>query len=75
MAFQKRVCRWCKQEFELHPGKPGFVDECPEHSDHEEVLEYPAATQSRYEDGTGFQITTRAQLDRMNALRKNTEEK
>lgn len=27
-----RVCRHCSREFELRPGKPGYADECPEHS-------------------------------------------
>lgn len=75
MAFPVRVCRACGQEFELKPGKPGYVNECPTCSDLSEILDYPAATQSRYEDGSGFQITTRARLDQMNAMRKNAEEK
>ena len=27
-----KVCRHCGDEFELRPGKPGLIDECPLHA-------------------------------------------
>ncbi|MGA3160128.1 MAG: hypothetical protein ABSC77_02845 [Terracidiphilus sp.] len=29
MAFPIKTCVVCSQEFELHPGKPGFANRCP----------------------------------------------
>jgi len=29
MAFPKRICSICSEEFELKPGKPGFANRCP----------------------------------------------
>lgn len=33
MAFPRRTCVVCAEEFELRPGKPGFANRCPECSD------------------------------------------
>ena len=27
---RKQVCRYCQKEFVPEPGKPGYIDECPE---------------------------------------------
>ena len=35
MAFPKKVCVVCEEEFELRPGKPGFANRCPECSEPE----------------------------------------
>jgi hypothetical protein len=29
MAFPKRICSICSEEFELKPDKPGFANRCP----------------------------------------------
>ena len=29
MAFPIKTCVVCSEEFELHPGKPGFANRCP----------------------------------------------
>jgi hypothetical protein len=29
MAFPIKTCVACGEEFELHPGKPGFANRCP----------------------------------------------
>ena len=36
MAFPIKTCVVCHQEFELHPGKPGFANRCPSCSEPEE---------------------------------------
>lgn len=33
MAFPIKVCVVCGEKFELRPGKPGFVNRCPECSE------------------------------------------
>jgi hypothetical protein len=30
MAFPKKICTVCAEEFELKPDKPGFANVCPE---------------------------------------------
>jgi hypothetical protein len=37
MAFPKRVCAVCSEEFELKPDKPGFANRCPACSEDESV--------------------------------------
>jgi hypothetical protein len=29
MAFPRKICAVCAEEFELKPDKPGFADRCP----------------------------------------------
>lgn len=29
MAFPKKICSICSEEFELKPDKPGFANRCP----------------------------------------------
>ena len=29
MAFPRRICSICSEEFELRPDKPGFANRCP----------------------------------------------
>ena len=29
MAYPKRICSICSEEFELKPDKPGFANRCP----------------------------------------------
>ncbi|HVP55794.1 MAG TPA: hypothetical protein VMU45_12455 [Candidatus Eisenbacteria bacterium] len=38
MAFPKRVCAVCGEEFELKPDKPGFANRCPACSEPEEAV-------------------------------------
>lgn len=35
MAFPKRICSICSEEFELKPDKPGFANRCPACSEEE----------------------------------------
>jgi hypothetical protein len=35
MPFPVRTCVVCHEEFELHPGKPGFANRCPSCSEPE----------------------------------------
>ena len=37
MAFPIKTCVVCGNEFELHPGKPGFANRCPSCSVPEET--------------------------------------
>lgn len=37
MAFPKRVCVICSEEFELKPGKPGYANRCPACSEEGEI--------------------------------------
>jgi hypothetical protein len=30
MSFPIKTCVICHEEFELHPGKPGFANRCPD---------------------------------------------
>jgi hypothetical protein len=36
MAFPKRICSICSEEFELKPDKPGFANRCPACSEEDE---------------------------------------
>lgn len=36
MAFPKRICATCGEEFELRPDKPGFANRCPSCSEEDE---------------------------------------
>lgn len=27
--MSEQICRYCKEPFDLKPGKPGYADECP----------------------------------------------
>ena len=36
MAFPKRICAICSEEFELRPDKPGFANRCPACSEEDE---------------------------------------
>jgi hypothetical protein len=36
MAFPKRICTICGEEFELKPDKPGFANRCPDCSEEDE---------------------------------------
>ena len=36
MSFPIKTCVICHEEFELHPGKPGFANRCPSCSEPEE---------------------------------------
>jgi len=45
MSFPIKTCVICHEEFELHPGKPGFANRCPSCSEPEESSEpEPSAT-------------------------------
>lgn len=35
MAYPKKICAICGDEFELKPGKPGFANHCPSCSEEE----------------------------------------
>ncbi len=35
MAFPKRICAICSEEFELSPDKPGFANHCPDCTEEE----------------------------------------
>jgi hypothetical protein len=37
MAFPKRICSICSEEFELRPDKPGFANRCPACSEEDEA--------------------------------------
>lgn len=37
MAFPRRICVVCSEEFELRPDKPGFANRCPSCSEPEEA--------------------------------------
>lgn len=37
MAFPKRTCSICSEEFELRPDKPGFANRCPACSEEEDA--------------------------------------
>jgi hypothetical protein len=37
MTFPIKTCVVCSEEFELHPGKPGFANRCPACSAPEET--------------------------------------
>ena len=39
MAFPKRVCVICSEEFELKPGKPGYANRCPACSEENEITD------------------------------------
>jgi hypothetical protein len=39
MSFPIKTCIICHEEFELHPGKPGFANRCPSCSEPEEPAE------------------------------------
>jgi hypothetical protein len=39
MSFPIKTCVICHEEFELHPGKPGFANRCPSCSEPEESPE------------------------------------
>ena len=43
MAFPKRSCSICSEEFELRPDKPGFANRCPACSEEAEAKESGAA--------------------------------
>jgi hypothetical protein len=43
MSFPIKTCVVCHEEFELHPGKPGFANRCPSCSEPEESPEPQAA--------------------------------
>ncbi len=47
MSFPIKTCVICHQEFELHPGKPGFANRCPSCSEPEESPE-PQAPSTDY---------------------------
>ena len=36
VAFPKRICAACAEEFELRPDKPGFANRCPACSEEDE---------------------------------------
>ncbi len=36
MAFPKKICSVCGEEFELKPNKPGFANRCPACSEEDE---------------------------------------
>lgn len=56
MAFLKRICSICGEEFELKPDKPGFANRCPACSE---------------EDGTDAKQTAKDGSDReLNAVRR-----
>ncbi len=44
MTFPVKTCVVCSEEFELHPGKPGFANRCPACSEPEAAE--PAAKSS-----------------------------
>lgn len=37
MAFPKRICSICSEEFELKPDKPGFANRCPACSEEHDI--------------------------------------
>lgn len=36
MAFPRKICSMCGEEFELKPDKPGFANRCPDCSEEDE---------------------------------------
>ena len=36
MAYPKKICSICSEEFELKPDKPGFANRCPSCSEEDE---------------------------------------
>lgn len=50
MAFPKRVCSICAEEFELRPDKPGYANRCPSCSEAAEAAESGAANTKQQSD-------------------------
>jgi hypothetical protein len=53
MAYPKRICSICSEEFELKPGKPGFANRCPACSEEDE----PETKQKTAKDGSNHELT------------------
>jgi hypothetical protein len=53
MAFPKRICTICGEEFELKPDKPGFANRCPECSEDDES---DTKQQKRAEGGSHHEL-------------------
>ena len=47
MAFPKKICAICAEEFELTPDKPGFANRCPTCSEEDEPVGNRDKTNSR----------------------------
>ena len=62
MSFPIKTCVICHEEFELHPGKPGFANRCPSCSEPEESNELAARPSTDY-------VERRAALE-VNAARR-----
>ena len=47
MAFPKKICSICSEEFELRPGKPGYANRCPACSEEETTEDNTGKTEQR----------------------------
>jgi hypothetical protein len=47
VAFPKKICSVCSQEFELRPEKPGFANRCPACSEDETGTKNPTEKTDR----------------------------
>ena len=64
MAFPRKVCSICGEEFELRPDKPGFADRCPACSEPE-----PAERAGNPEDSTQRSSNKELNQERKKAMR------
>lgn len=50
VAFPRRICSICSEEFELRPDKPGYANRCPACSEEAEAKESGAANPQQQSD-------------------------
>lgn len=62
MAFPKRICSICSEEFELRPDKPGFANRCPACSEDENANNQPARS-DQHSDGELNEARKKAMRD------------
>jgi predicted amidophosphoribosyltransferase len=70
MAFPRKICVVCNEEFELRPDKPGFATHCPDCTAEEErKKQKEAAAGKQKKDADDRRIDREADAERRKAIR------
>jgi hypothetical protein len=69
MAFPRKVCVICSEEFELRPDKPGFATHCPECTAAEEEKKQDEVRAKKKTSANDRHVDREADAERRKAIR------